>query len=151
MAEGLAIFLQFQDQIAGLVANLDATTLTAVQAIQYFLYLPAAGFLPITGGQSAIGFSYQMFLSGHTYRDPIFIEGSVIKWLLGSSYYYAAIDLSNPEMIRLYSIRENIEGIDQGSGAFLEYLIFCNGHIPYLGNARYDLNYWNYADYAERA
>jgi hypothetical protein len=28
------------------------------------------------------------------------------------------------------------------------YMVFTNGHIPYEGAAHYDLNYWNYANYA---
>jgi hypothetical protein len=39
--------------------------------------------------------------------------------------------------------------VDTGTPAVARpYLLFANGHIPYRGNARYDLAYWNYSNFA---
>jgi hypothetical protein len=149
LAEGMAIFLQFQAQIAELLEDLRSSVLSSVRALDYFRYLPAAGFIPLLGMQSTQGFNYQSFFAQRTYRDPVFVEGAVLDPLIRRSYQYPPIDFSNQEMIWLYLVRENVETVDQSTTtAPSPYLFFCNGHIPFQGNAKYDLNYWNYANYA---
>jgi hypothetical protein len=51
-------------------------------------------------------------------------------------------------MLWLYQVRENQQAIDAGSGTPPKlYMVFANGHIPFQGEAQYDLNYWNYANF----
>jgi hypothetical protein len=64
-----------------------------------------------------------------------------------SSFFYPPIDLTNPEMVWLYWVRENLEPGVQPSPTTQPYLIFTNGHVPFQALAQFDLNYWNYANF----
>ncbi len=145
--EGLALFLQFQEQVSDVMQTV-ANPL-AVKVTDIFRYLPAAGFIPIGNVHPADGFDYLQFLSGRTYRKPVFMEGARLERLIRTSFLYPPMDLSNQEMLWLYQVRENQQAIDAGgSNAPRLYMVFANGHIPFQGDAQYDLNYWNYANYA---
>lgn len=150
MAEGLAMFLQFQEQIEDMVEfGVGGAALTSIVATDYFQYLPAAGLIPLPDNSPPTrGFDYHSFFAQRTYRDPVFVEGSVLESAICRSYSYPPIDFSNEEMLWLYLVRENVDPDGQSTPP-LPYLTFCNGHIPYLGNPHYDLNYWNYANYAQ--
>ncbi|HXJ13298.1 MAG TPA: hypothetical protein VNH19_13580, partial [Candidatus Limnocylindrales bacterium] len=148
LAESLACFLQFQKQVEELQANLPQSQLASAVSIDYFRYLTALGFLPIAGVKSSIGFDYLQFFTNLTFRDPVFIEGASLDSLFGRSLRYPPIDLTNQEMFWLYRVRENMEAV---AGSTLNqprpYMIFTNGHIGFQGDAHYDLNYWDYANY----
>ena len=150
LAEGLAMFLQFQAQAGDIVqsGSILAPPSTVV-ATSYFRYLPATGLIPIGNVNAFTGFDYLQFFSGRTYRNPTFIEGAILRNLLLLSLRYAALDLSNNEMLWLYRVRENMQTVAAGGlNASQSYMIFTNGHIPNLGRAQYDLNYWDFANYA---
>lgn len=157
MAEGLAMFLQFQAQLNGLLQSTTSTTaLTSIAATNYFQFLPAAGILPLAGAQSLTGFSYPQFFSNCTYPcaqkstgacTPLFIEGAKIAPLLHQSLLYPPINLGNKEMIWLYWVRENMQPATGQTSTAQPYVAFANGHIPNQGNAQFDLNYWNYANF----
>ncbi|MGZ4898583.1 MAG: hypothetical protein ACXV8X_02905 [Candidatus Angelobacter sp.] len=146
--EGLAMFLQFQQQVNNLLQSAPGINLLSVKVTDFFRYLPAAGFIPIGNVNPADGFDYLQFLSGRTYRNPVFMEGARLERLIRTSFLYPPIDLSNKEMLWLYQVRENQQAIDAGSGTPPKlYMVFANGHIPFQGEAQYDLNYWNYANF----
>jgi hypothetical protein len=157
-AEGLASLLQFQGQVNDLLqAPAVASALTSVIGSEYFFYLPAAGILPILGAQPSNGFSYAQFFSDQTFRcakssagicGPAFIEGAKLDQLVHSSFLYPPIDLSVHEMIWLYWIRENLEPAVAATSFAQPYLVFANGHIADQSKAQFDLNYWDYAQYA---
>lgn len=148
MAEGLAIFLQFQRQIADLQSALPQTQLASAAATDYFRFLPAVGFLPIGGTLSSAVFDFKAFFTTKTFHLPVFIEGAVLDTLFRRSLAYSPIDLSNEEMLWLYNVRENIELIAPTAlNPPQAFMVFTNGHISYQGDARYDLNYWDYANY----
>ena len=147
MVEGLAMFLQFQCQVSGLMTNLSATELLSINVLSYFRYLPAAGFISIGSIQGSVGFDYLQFFNGKTHHDPVFMEGSKLQQLIAQSFLYPAIDFNNQEMLWLYRVRENM--VSQSSVKPPQPLmIFSNGHVPYEGNAQFDLSYWDYANYA---
>lgn len=144
--EGLAMFLQFQCQVAGLLKNLSASAISNVTATDYFRYCPPMTFVPVQG--AAGGFSEQQFLTGLTYRSPYFIEGAKLCAIFVRSYEYKPIDLTSGELIWTYLVRENIQAIDNATGAPpQEYLVLASGHTPFEGKARFDLNRWNYANF----
>jgi hypothetical protein len=145
-AEGLAMFLQFQEQSNALVQS--AANPLSVKATDYFRYLPPAGLLPIGNVAPTDGFDYLQFFSGNTYRNPVFVEGATVEHLVHNSFLYPPIDLTNAEMLWLYQIRENQEGFDTSTFNPPQlYMVFVNGHVPFQGAAQFDLNYWNYANY----
>jgi hypothetical protein len=147
MVEGLAMFLQFQEQIAGLLSALGTAALS-VAATEYFYYLPSAGFLPVGNVNPSAGFDYIEFFSNRTYRNPVFMEGARLDALFRAAFNYPPIDLSNKEMLWVYQVRENQEAIDNNSTpAPPLYMVFTSGRVGFQGEAQYDLNYFNYANY----
>ncbi len=147
-AEGLAMFLQFQDQLSGLSSTVGTGALGSVAATSYFYYLPAAGFIPVGNVSPGTGFDYLEFFSNRTYRNPVFIEGAKLSPVLRTAFSYPPIDLSKQEMLWIYQVREN-QDVTVGSGATAPplYMLFTNGQIAFQGDAKYDLNYFNYANY----
>jgi hypothetical protein len=154
MAEGLAMFLQFQGQINEMLKpGAIAAPLTSIVATDYFAYLPPVGLLPLTSVQALIGFDYSQFFSDVTHRcaqisdglcTPVFIEGAKFEQLAYRSFLYPPIRLSDEEMVWLYWVRENMQ---PAAGQARPYVIFTNGHVPDQGLAQFNLNYWNYANF----
>ena len=149
LADGLAMFLQFQNQVNDMVdLGIGGAALTTIAAGDYFSYLPAAGFIPIGNLNPAAGFDYLKFFLNRTYNGPVFMEGARLQRLLWASFTYPPIDLSGQELIWVYQVRENQEAIDDAAGVGPAlYMLFTNGHLPFQGEAQYDLNYWDYANY----
>jgi len=144
-AEGLAMLLQFQSQIANLPSTLTGT----VAATDYFSYLPPLGFLPVRNGKIPNGFDYLQFFINRTYPPPAYLEGARLSALVVQSMLYPPIDLGAEEMLWLYSVRENQQAIDHAlTNPPQLYFAFTNGKIPFQGEAQFDLNYWNYATFA---
>ncbi len=162
VAEAEAVFMQFEDQIEEMKSSQDQSKLAGIKASDYFRYLPACGIIPIpdksvkeylTKGGSSVsiplgqgkGYDPATFFDGVTCRAPVFIEGAKLHSLLHESLYYPAVDVVGKEMLWLYVVRENVESI--GKQQSQPYLIFTNGHMPYQGNARFDLAQWDYSNY----
>lgn len=147
-AEAEAMWLQFQDQIEEL---LQTGNPAAVNARSHFSFLPPIGFLPIgTGPRTA--FDYKVFFQDKIHRDEsVYIEGAQVRSLIKDALAYPPIDLSlGEELVWLYLIRENVELYDLGAAQRpQQYVIFVNGHTLYRGNARYDLNRWNFSNYGK--
>jgi hypothetical protein len=147
LREAIAVFLEFQDHLTSLVKSLPAATLTNILATDYFRFLPALGFLPLSGAAGS-GVSLPTFFTGRTVRDPVYIEGSREEFLLLRSLGFPPIDFANQEMLWLYQVRENEEAIANSSTqAPQPYLVFTNGQMRFEGEANFDLNYWNYGNY----
>lgn len=146
--EGLAMFLQFQDQIAGLAGALGSAALSAANASDYFLFLPSVGLVPIADSQGSTGFDSSQFFSKPTHRHPVFVEGAKLAALTRAAFEFPPIDLSSQELLWLYEIRENQQTIDNSNTNPPQfYYLFTNGHLPFQGDAQFDLNYWDYANY----
>ncbi len=147
-SEGLAMFLQFQDHIANLPSTLGTASVSSVVANSYFFYLPPAGLLPLGNVTPSAGFDYLQFFSNRTYRNPVFIEGAKLGNIFNSSFLYPPIDLSKQELLWVYQVRENQDTIGTNSGSAPPvYMLFTNGQMDFQGKARFDLNYFNYANY----
>jgi hypothetical protein len=146
--EGLAMFLQFQEQVDDMM-RANPAQLVSLTATDTFRYLPAAGLIPIANIKGSLGCDYLKFFGGVTYHDPVFIEGSKLEALIAHSMLYPAKDLSNPEMIWLYRVRENMEAVASATSVPPQpFMVFTNGHMRYEGKAQFDLSYWDYANYA---
>ena len=138
-AEGEAMVLQFQQQIAELA---DEPGADLVRATDRFEYLPPVGLLPlavsVAGGIDSI-----TFFEGLKPTDAVFVEGAKLDALVQESFAFPPIDLASDETIRTYTVRENEQAVGKQP-----YLVFANGHLPYRGDAEFDLAYWNFANYA---
>lgn len=139
-AEGEARFLQFQQQVEEMRNDPGAGTL---HAQDHFEHLPPLGLLPLAVS-SAGGFDSIAFFDGLKPTDSVFIEGAKLDSLVEASFPFPPITVSSPEAIRTYAVREN----EQASGK-QPYLVFANGHLPYQGDAQFDLAYFDFANYAQ--
>ncbi|MCX8477487.1 MAG: hypothetical protein MT490_16985 [Sphingomonas sp.] len=127
---GRAMFRQFQDEIAGF-ANLSWTV-----AKDLFAFLPPAGLIP--GLSDA---RIPTFFKGLTTRGPLYIDASAVEPLLRESFVAPAIDTGSDHAIWLYRIAQtHMEDHE-------DILLFASGHLPYKGDARFNLSHWNYANY----
>lgn len=146
-AEGEAMSLQFQQQLASMTAvSGDVRSLVARDK---FVQLPAAGLLPIPGDPAGDAAAIASFFAGCTVRGPAFIEGSHLEPLLRASYSYPPIDPNSGELIWLYWVRENRQAIDLGIAPKPRAcLVFTSGHMPYQADARFDVAKWDYANTA---
>jgi hypothetical protein len=151
------ISLQFQEHISQtlsqlLTLNLAQDKFAALRITDYFRYLPTVGMIPLSGtfGSSTIlaGFNTK-FLDGVVHRDPVFIEGAKVEHIIRMSLSYQPIDLGKQEMLWTYWIRENIQTINKSAANPPQlYLFFVSGHIPYQGNAQYNIARWQYSNFA---
>jgi hypothetical protein len=149
-AEAEAMVLQFQEQIK------EIATPQLKEASENLRYLPPVGVLPLS--DPMVKFQYQKlfnkatdrltFLKNKTYRSPVFIEGARVEALMRAALAYPPVDLSSGEMVWVYLVRENMEAIQarRASGP-TPFMIFTNGHMPFAGEARFDLSRWDYANY----
>jgi hypothetical protein len=146
--EGLATFMQFQDHIAGLRSQ--SGDLGAVTAQSNFSLLPPAGIIPVTHNPGGNNDDDTNFFKGMTYRGPAFINAAPLEALVRESFAFPPIDTQKGEAVWLYRVRENRVGIDSFAGLSSSsgYLVFSCGHLPYQADARFDLAYWNYSNYA---
>lgn len=149
-AEAEAMVLQFQEQIK------EVPTPQLKKASETFRYLPPVGVLPLIDPMS--NDQYQKlfnkatdrltFFSGKTYRSPVVIEGARVEALMREALAYPPIGLSNGEMVWLYLVRENMEAIQaRRANGPTPFMIFANGHMPFVGEARFDLSKWDYSNY----
>lgn len=149
LAEAESVLMQFQEQVEDLLQPTPSQIAqTLIEAAAYFRYLPPAGILPIATPRLSRGLSYQKFFMGRTYRQPVYVEGAQVEPLLRHSLSYPAIDLNSQEMVWLYKVRENRESIANATATPPQaYMIFASGHVPFYGEARFDVARWDYSNY----
>jgi hypothetical protein len=145
VANAEAMFRQFQEQLEAI--RRDDPHPQGVAAKAYFRYLPPAGMLPLKSGGSPGGFDYLKFFEDITYRPPVYLEGARAIELLRSALAYAPHDLAGEELLRVYRVRENMQA-QAGAEPPQPYMIFTSGHVPYHGDAYYNLAHWNFSNYS---
>jgi len=99
------------------------------------------------------GFGQASFFQDMAMPTPVHITGDEMVALLRQASSYPSIDLGRQqqELVWLYIVRENAEAIAAVTGAALPpqpYLVFSSGHMPYAGQARYDLDHYSFANYS---
>jgi hypothetical protein len=137
-----AMILQFQDQIAVLDRS---GALASLVAEDMFHWLPPVGVLPLQTG-SAAGATILGFFGSRPRREVQFLEGSQFEDLLRSALSYGAIDLSPPEMVWLYTTRENEQSVKSGTTA-RRFVGFANARMPFFGAPRFDVARLDYSNY----
>jgi hypothetical protein len=136
---GRAMYRQFHGEILDLAATPGA--FAATRATERFAYLPPAGFLPLLDDTQVAA-----FFTGLTTRGPHFIDAASVEPLLRESFSVPAIPTTAGEpgadhAIWLYRVA-NVPG------GRMPILLFANGQMPYRGDARFNLNHWDNANYA---
>jgi hypothetical protein len=149
-AENEALFQQFQAHLADIASqgSLQAG-LTLRKARDFFIYMPPASCIPIAYNKGTRSFVSQTFFDGVTVRGPLFIEGARITPLLRQAAEYPPLDITKGVMLWLYAVREDIQTIEASVAAqSISYLIAVSGHVPFAGEARFDVNRWEYANFS---
>ncbi|HWA26486.1 MAG TPA: hypothetical protein VG734_12570 [Lacunisphaera sp.] len=139
-ARNEAMFFQFQDHLASIQA--EESDLPSVEARRFFQYLPSLGFLPLAPSGRTDGFDRNRFFQGNTVRDPLHVEGAKLRHFLQLGRDFPPIDLSSPQMIWRYLVRENVQAT-----ATPPLLLFGSGQLPYLAVPQFDVSAWNYSNY----
>jgi hypothetical protein len=146
-AEGLAMFFQFQEQVESL--RTPAGDLGNAKATTHCPNLPPVGVIPVTRDKSGSDAGATRFFEGLTYRGPAFINAARLEMLVRQGLAYPPIDIASREVTWLYRVRENAPASDLAAiTGPQQYIVFASGHIPYLGDAQFDLAYWNNSNYA---
>ncbi len=130
LAVGRAMFRQFAVHLA----ELDIGTATAQGT---FRYLPPAGLIPLANDAAV-----RRFFGAMKTRGPLHIDAHAVEPLLRESFAMPAIDTASDEVVWLYRIAQTRM---RGAGAML---LFACGHLAPRAEARFDLNYWDFANYA---
>jgi len=150
-SEGEAMLLQFEAQLDDL--RVDAFAAINAKARDSFRNLPAAGLVPISRSPAQPGFNESNFFDGLTARgvvrdastQPTIIEAARVESVLRHSFAYPPIDLASGVMLWVYHVRENVQAAEQNRES---YVLFTSGHMPYVGNAQYNVNRWSLSNYA---
>jgi hypothetical protein len=77
------------------------------------------------------------------------MAGAEVLSLVDDALGTRPIDTTSPEVIWLYKVRENRQPDLSGQEVGFPYLLFASGHVRYRGDARANLSYWDYANYAQ--
>lgn len=110
-AEAVAMLLQFQahaDDLAG--SGLTGAQLIALQARQWFRFLPPVGLLPTLGPGATRGFGAAAFLAGYATGSPAQLPGSQVERVIRDALLGPPLDLSARGAALLYRSRENLPG-----------------------------------------
>jgi hypothetical protein len=144
-AETEAMVLQFQAQLEEL--RLDVAPET-VAAKAHFELLPPLGFLPIGEAPDA-AFDFAQFFADLPIRAPAVLEAARVEELVQDALAYPPIELETGELVWLYLIRQNLQAVTEAGSTPRRYVLFTNGQVSYRADARFELSYWNFANYAE--
>jgi hypothetical protein len=145
LAEGEAIFLQFQEQIGQLVQKIPGTV-PALMARHYFRYLPPVGLLPLNNAHQA-GFDALVFFNGLPAAPPSHLEGGLLLPLVQVAYHFPPIDLDQRPGLWIYRVSQNDQAVRAG-GTALPYLVFTSGLMSAPSADRLDINRWDYFNFA---
>jgi hypothetical protein len=147
VAEREAMFQQFQAE----VEESSASSAGSIQATQRFDYLPAVGFLPLAKTSVFLGQDPQRFFAGLTTSNLARIEGARVQALLRRALEFPPIDLTLPDaaqrLIWVYLVRESLQA-GTGADAPKPYLVFVSGQVPYAAEPHYNVNAWDFANFA---
>lgn len=141
-AAGEALVWQFAEEIASLVDNKAVNPATTV-ATGRFRYLPPVGVIPLLSNPYPRGFHQDLFFHGLTHHPVQYVEGARLEALIRAAPNYPPVDLGDPVSLWVYRVREN----DQAAAA-RPYLVFSSGHMPYMGDPHYDVNRWDFGNWA---
>jgi len=147
MAEGEAMFWQFEEEIESIVAAVPDRR--SFKASGFFELIPPLGIIPVYAAGIPKGFDYSKFFEGMSHREPAFIGGTMVSSLVYHGLMFLPLIPTSGELVWLYRIQENMQSYANPTLPSTQpCLMFARGNISYAGNARYDLSRWNFSNYA---
>lgn len=134
LAQGEAVFAQFQQQMAEILQTGSGTTRAAAQD---FVALPPVGIVPVRDTGSAGGVDLQTFLGSFGSTDVALLEAEGFGALRAQSCRHQPVALQSGTRFQRYALWESIRGVETGApGARLE-MVFASAALPYAGVARF--------------
>jgi len=148
LAIGQAMFMQFQQHIS-LLLNQSADP-ESIIAADYFRFLPPVGIIPLLSNNFPRGLHQDLFFDGIVHHPIVYIEAARAEALMRHALHYPPIDIKSRVMVRIYRVRENAQAITNASqtGTFRPYVIFSSGHMAYMGDPHFDVNRWDFSNWA---
>jgi hypothetical protein len=144
---GEAMVWQFSEELAQLIDDKTKNPTTVV-ATQRFRYLPPVGVVPLLSNQYPRGLHPDLFFDGLTHHPVQYVEGARVEALIRAAPNYPPVDLNNPVSLWIYRVRENDQAVATLPAVTRPYLIFSSGHMPYMGDPHYDVNRWDFGNWA---
>lgn len=137
--EAEASFYQFAEQLRE--TREREQNLETLSAAQFFESLPPVGLLPATGVGGAPGFNPQNFFAGQLPRRATYIHGAQVEPLVRTALAYAPINLRERNVVWLYRVVD-------GATSVRPYYVFTSAHVPYAAGARFDIDRYNFGNFA---
>ena len=141
LAEGEAMFFQFQDHSHDLAAS--AENVTTIAAVDHFLFLPPLGILPVRGKGSPQGFDPSQFFRAHASTDVAMLDADQLHPLLDRSFRHEPIRLGSVGKLQLYLLWESVRTASQLM------MVFASPSLPYRGTARFGYAKWSLDRFSE--
>jgi hypothetical protein len=105
-----AVFCQFQEQVDWLYDQLASNpSLASSNLATLFAYLPPMGVVPVSGANSAGGFSLPSFFGGKGPVNPTVIRLSHLASLLQKAEAVPPAPVATTQVLQVYSISENLQ------------------------------------------
>lgn len=148
LAVGKAMFMQFQHQITDLLdQNADPASIIAAD---YFRFLPPVGIIPLLSNNFLRGFHQDLFFDTIIHHPIVHIEGARVEALMRAAQHYPPLDIKSRAMVWIYRVRENAQAMTSASptSAPRPYVIFSTGHMAYMGDPHFDVNRWDFSNWA---
>jgi hypothetical protein len=145
LAEGEAMFLQFQDHSQHLAASADVSTIAAAD---HFVFLPPLGILPVQGKGSPRGFHPTLFFGARASLDVAMLDADQLPPLLDASFRHEPVRLGSVGKLQLYLIWESVRAIEAGTASQLM-MVFASPSLPYRGTARFGYAKWSLDRFSE--
>ena len=140
LAEGQAMFFQFQDHSQHLAASADVSTIAAAD---HFVFLPPLGILPVKGQRSPRGFDPSRFFGARASTDVAMLDADQLPALLDSSFRHEPVRVGSVGKLQLYLIWESVRTASQLM------MVFTSPSLPYRGVARFGYARWSLDRFSE--
>jgi hypothetical protein len=121
---GYERLLQFEEQVQDLFDRLGG--LAAIQIQNYFQYLPAVGYFPVTGSKSPRGFHPTTFFRQLTTGSVGVITTERFGALLRESFACPDIDLQTRPLFQVYQAIDNSRAVAASTSSSQLYQIFVS-------------------------
>lgn len=137
-----ARLLQFQRHLDELLS--DHPDPAALALRDHFRYLPSLGLVP--GPPHGSRDEKSLFAGVPGRRPAPWIDPRVLPSVLDASLAHAAADLDLGELLWIYRLPARHFPLGEVETP-PSHLVFTTGHMPYLGNPRYDVARWDFSNF----
>jgi len=140
------------DKVEDLDAKLDQllTPLKHITADKaFFCFITDRTYFDVIEGtdRSAPDHKRKTFFGDRMRVPPRVIEGARVGPLLRESLSCPPIEVNGDQMFWLFAVRENMQAVERNVQGAMPYLIVASPHLRYQADSRFDVSYWDYANF----